>query len=180
MDISTKENGITLAIETLENKDVVLVRLGLFSLFATNIEKMLAEYIFEKTKNDSLRDTPLGVKEKEFNNIVALYAKDRYKKITHKLKAFKKRRNDLTHKTLIIDPKHFPEVLFINWRNTETTDEISSEAYLAYINDSIDIGRDLLADLVTLFLYESLEDKEFTEARKMTTKMPFCFYNKHC
>lgn len=43
-----------------------------------------------------------------------------------------------------------------------------------------DIGRNLLADLVTLFLYEDLEEKKFIEARELTTKMPFGFHNKHC
>lgn len=180
MNKSSKENGITLAIETLENKDAVFVKLGIFFLLATNVEKILAEYIFEKIKNDGLRDKSLGTKEKEFNRIIALYSKERYKNITLKLKNFKKRRNDITHKTLIIDPKYFSNIFYINWRNQKTTDEISSEAYIDYLDTSIDIGRNLLADLVTLFLYEDLEDKEFIKAREMTTKMPFGFHNKHC
>lgn len=179
MDTSSKENGIILAIETLENKNVVFVKLGLFFLLATNVEKILAEYIFEKTKDDSFRDKPLGVKEKEFNRIVVTYFTERYKKITSKLKDFKKRRNDITHKTIIIDPKYFSKIFYIN-RNQEASDEISSEAYIDYLNTSIDLGRNLLADLVTLLLYEDLEDKEFTEAREMTTKLPFGFHNKHC
>ena len=180
MDISSKENGITLAIETLENKDTVFIKLGIFFLLATNVEKILAEYIFKKTKDDSFRDKPLGVKEKEFNKIVFLHSKERYKNITSNLKDFRKRRNDITHKTIIIDPKYFSSIFFINWRNQETTDEISSEAYANYVDTSINLGRSLLADLVTLFLYEDLEDREFIEARKMTTKLPFGFHNKHC
>jgi hypothetical protein len=175
-----EDRGITLAIETLENKDILFSKLGLFFLLATNIEKILAEYIFEKTKNDSFRDSPLGVKEKEFNKVVVSYTDERYRNITSKLADFRKRRNDITHKTIIVDPKYFSNIFYINWRNQEMSDEISSDEYVKYLDTSIDIGRNLLADLVTLFLYEDLEEKKFIEARELTTKMPFGFHNKHC
>jgi hypothetical protein len=169
-----------LGIETLENKDVVLTKLGLFFLLATNLEKILAEYILEKTKNDKFRNTPLGTKEVEFNRITNSFNLERYRTITSKLKNFRERRNDITHKTLVIDPKHFEDIFYINRRNEESSDEISVDGYVAFINDSIIIGRNLLTDLVTLFLFEDLADKDFDDAKIMLTKKPFGFHNKHC
>lgn len=180
MEVEENEKGITLAVETLENKDVLFNKLGIFFLLSTNIEKIIAEYISDRTKDESFRDKSLGLKETEFNRITASHTLKRYIDIKSKLKDFKKRRNDITHKTLIINPKHFAKVLYINWRNTEVSDEISVESYMQYVNDSIVLARDLLADLVTLFLYEDLEDEKFIEARAMTAKMPFGFHNKHC
>lgn len=180
MNSGNKDSEITLGIETLENKDLVLNKLGLFFLIATHVEKILAEYIFEKTKNDQFRDTTLGAKEKEFNRITSSFPLRRYSTTTSLLKNFRERRNDITHKTLIIDPHYFKSALSVNWRNEETSDEISAEGYLLFINESIKVGRDVLLELAAIFLYDDLPDKDFEESKILLTKMSFCFHNKHC
>ena len=178
-------DSIKLGIETLENKDVVLERLGMFFLLATHIEKILAEYIFKKTNNNQFIDKTLGAKEIEFNRIVKPHALKYYSSITLLLNDFRGKRNDITHKTLIIEPRYFKEAIWINWHdnnsiNKELSDEISVEGYMNFLNNSINIGRELLLNLVTLFLFEGINEKEFEESKKMLIKKPFCFNNKHC
>lgn len=179
------KDSIKLGIETLENKEVVLEKLGIFFLLATHIEKILAEYIFKATKNNKFRDKTLGVKEIEFNKIISSNKLKYYNVITLLLKDFRERRNDITHKTLVIDPHYFDHAFSINWHdadtiNKELSDEISIEGYVHFLNNSIDVGRNLLLELLTLFLFEGVSEKEFENSKKMLTQKPFCFNNKHC
>lgn len=179
------KNSIVLGIETLENKSVVLEKLGVFFLIATHIEKALAEYILSKTKNNQFRDKTLGVKETEFNRIVAPYNQKRYMDATLLLKDFRERRNDITHKTLIIEPHYFEEVFSVNWHDEETmnkdlSDEISVKGYIDFLDKSTVIGRDLLVQLLALLLYEDIEEKNFEESKALLSQKPFCFNNRHC
>ncbi len=179
------KKSIQLGIETLKNKEVILEKLGIFFLLATHIEKTLAEYIYKKTGNDQFRDKPLGPKEIEFNRIIVSYTLNYYNNITSLLKSFRERRNGITHKTLIIDPHYFENALSINWHddnsmNKNLSDEVSIEGYVNFLNDSIDIDRDLLLELVTLFLFEGISEEEFNKSKDMLKEKPFCFNNKHC